>query len=436
MLSRIFDIPSTSHFKIAVSILLGLFVIFLILTSNTLFGKLPGMPPLFYGVVLALAFVLCALLALKHTPNFSFLYHWCIWIIFLVVVYISIAFFNARLGSIPLKIYFIVLGICPFLIHSLRKAGLLQTLFNFFILGMTTLAVLSLLMWVLGDLLHLIKPNCTIYYSWTSEPLTMTGYFFMQFDLQRTTLPILQDVTIFRNSGIFTEAPMFSFSLSCAFLLELFKHDRTRLSISIILGIAILSTFSFTGIAISVMALFLKLLINAKNRTQKTIFVAIFLTLGILVFYFIGVKRFSLGGSSLFRIDDFKACFTAWLNSPLFGNGFENTASIKTFMDSARIHNVGLSNSLGVILAQGGIIYLLPNLVSIFGFILIKSTKDGKHSSMHHYDMNHLIFGICFIIMWAITIVHTLPLTALLLSLGVERFLSNANLLLKKKISY
>ncbi len=433
MLSRIVNFPSSSPFKIAASILIALLVVFLILTSNTLYGKLPNMTIVFYSGVFIISLALCVLLAIKHTPHSSFLYNWCIWVIFITMVYLSIAFFNARFGSIPLKVYFGLLCIFPFLIYCLRRASLIQSLFNFFILAMTLLALLSCIAWLLGDILHLVEPNCKIFWTWTSSGVTKHGYFFVQYDLQPTTLPYFDNYIFYRNSGIFTEAPMFSFSLSCAFLLELFKRDKTRIAICIILGATILTTVSLTGIALSILAVFIKLFITTKRSAPKIILIAVFAGICVLVFAFLGMKRFQAGGSAFIRLDDFKASFEAWLQSPILGHGFENTGYIKTFMNSQRIADSGLSNSLGVVLAQGGIVYLLPNLVSLFGFTWIKILEKGKHAVTHRYDKNHLAFGICFIIMWAITIAHTLPLTALLLSLGIERILSNANLLSKHR---
>ena len=284
----------------------------------------------FYSVVFIISLALCVLLAIKHTPRSSFLYNWCIWVIFITMIYLSIAFFNARFGSISLKIYFGLLCIFPFLIYCLRRASLIQSLFNFFILAISLLALLSCIAWLLGDILHLVEPNCKILWTWTSWEATKPGYFFVQYDLQPTTLPYFDNYIFYRNSGIFTEAPMFSFSLTCALLLELFKRDKTRIAICIILGATILTTVSLTGIALSILAVFIKLFITTKRSATKIILIAVFAGICVLVIAFLGIKRFQAGGSAFIRLDDFKASFEAWLQSPILGHGFENTGYIKT----------------------------------------------------------------------------------------------------------
>ena len=79
------------------------------------------------------------------------------------------------------------------------------------------------------------------------------------------------------------------------------------------------------------------------------------------------------------RSDDYAAGFRAWMHSPIWGNGFNNFDSVKYYMSSFRRDNLGFSNSLFVVLVEGGIlllsVYALPAITCIYN--AIKQNKPG-----------------------------------------------------------
>jgi O-antigen ligase len=108
------------------------------------------------------------------------------------------------------------------------------------------------------------------------------------------------------------------------------------------------------------------------------------------------------------RIDDYKAAIQSFKNDVIFGNGYGNEEEIKKYMSDFREYNDGLSNSIAVILAQGGIyfsmIYIFPILFLAIYAIKKKNIKLG-------------VLVILFIFSISISIYHTTPLMLLILSM-------------------
>lgn len=70
------------------------------------------------------------------------------------------------------------------------------------------------------------------------------------------------------------------------------------------------------------------------------------------------------------RIDDYVAGYKAWMENPLIGNGYGNNEVIKKYMSSFRKNNIGFSNSIFRVLAQGGVylfsLYIIPCFICLF----------------------------------------------------------------------
>lgn len=95
------------------------------------------------------------------------------------------------------------------------------------------------------------------------------------------------------------------------------------------------------------------------------------------------------------RVDDFAAGYKAWMDAPLFGNGYGNSAAYKKYMSSFRRNNLGFSNSPMQVLAYGGIYLFFPYCVSVVrGFTrLIKG-----------HLWNRMSFYIVFLYAFVITV--------------------------------
>ncbi|MSA71137.1 O-antigen ligase family protein [Holdemania massiliensis] len=262
------------------------------------------------------------------------------------------------------------------------------------------IALISLFFWLFGSLLKFIKPTGYIYTTWTSNSGTLkqvSSYYGIYFETQSLTFLGLTSNVILRNTAIFTEAPMASLVFFISFIYELFLKERINIYRLILLGIAVVSTISTTGYMLMIIAITLRyFFVRSKSQKQLKIFI---LPATIIVMFFIlnFLLEQKLGtGSGSIRIDDFIAGYRAWINAPLFGNGYGNLESYQKYMSSFRNNNLGISNSPMQILAFGGIYLIFPYIISILtGFTGMIKMKRWKRLSFYLLFLCSFIITIC-----------------------------------------
>ncbi|EFU74866.1 hypothetical protein HMPREF9088_0297, partial [Enterococcus italicus DSM 15952] len=211
-----------------------------------------------------------------------------------------------------------------------------------------------------------------------------------------------------RNTGIFSEAPMYSLVLTLA-LMSYLLIERKKFILdftSIILMITILTTTSTTGV-ISVLMLYLFMNISKTSNNYIAMFISILVITPIVIYggYNIISAKFAQGiASTSVRLDDIHAGYISWLEKPIMGHGFQNSIlAIQSKMAIGRIINLqgnsgfssGIFSSLNEIGLVGTIIYVLIPLivysllgklrfifVIIFFFILINTIFFGSYIYM------------------------------------------------------
>ncbi|ETP70953.1 hypothetical protein UYO_3104 [Lachnospiraceae bacterium JC7] len=139
-----------------------------------------------------------------------------------------------RKYSLREELYFLILCIVMILYNSAcndKKYGF-YTKFNNIIFLIT---VISLLFWLFGTVIGILQPTGVIYTTWTSNTVSnelkpVKTYYDIYYVAQtygmNKALGITTNLDIIRNTGFFTEAPMFSFVLVLALLVELFKKRK------------------------------------------------------------------------------------------------------------------------------------------------------------------------------------------------------------------
>lgn len=247
---------------------------------------------------------------------------------------------------------------------------------------MVILSVISLVLFLIGPILKIVKTTGTISVSWADKQLP--SYFGLQFVTQHTNF---FGTKLLRNTGIFVEAPMYSLNLTIALAIQLFIiEDKKSLLKKFILLITILTTISTTGIIITIVMILIKGIMLIKEKFfDKNINIAktvtylispILIIISLVVIIKV-VNDKKQSESWLIRLDDYKACFEAWKDNILFGNGYGNEESIEKYMSAFR--EEGLSNSIMVLLAQCGIylfiLYFIPIYRMIVYGIKIKNIK-------------------------------------------------------------
>lgn len=267
-------------------------------------------------------------------------------------------------------------------------------------------ACVSLFFWLTGSILDYVQPTGYVYSSWTGAGdyyKRVASYFGLYFETQ-TGLSSLLGVP-YRNSAIFTEAPMASLHFSMALLIELFLREKNSKVKIAILSIAIMSTVATTGYLIMILAFFAKLFFKEERKSIKIIlkyvFVIGFFLIALYMLQFLLAEKMGSESGSI-RLDDFSAGFQAWLDSPIIGNGYGNYDAVKKYMSSFRSYNMGYSNSPMNILAVGGlylfVLYILPAISGIYKTITYK-------------DWDSFTFYMLFLLIFAVTVVPFSALT-------------------------
>ena len=328
-----------------------IFVIFLILTCNSVYSVLTAKDLYFKEIMLAITMIYTIVhiysndFEKKRTGK-------SVALIIIYIFYIAMYIILTKIVSEFIYLYVLLLPLLYF-IYSTTNHLMKSTLENFSNIVLF-LAIISLIFYFLGTITNIIKPTGNVEISWGGIK-TIDSYFGMHFNIQKQDIFGLD---IYRNTGIFTEAPIYSLVLSISLCIELFFKEKISKKRIILIFITILTSLSTTGILISMTICFLRYIINIDKvkmiRYLKILILPIVAVTIILISYNIFNNKMKTSSYST-RIDDYIASYKAFKDKPLIGNGFKNDDAIIKYMSSFRSNNEGLSNSFMVLLAQGGI---------------------------------------------------------------------------------
>ena len=291
---------------------------------------------------------------------------------YLIYIFGYIIFGSIVSSMTKFLIKFIVIFILLYL-HFSTDSNEVKKYKKTFINIMVIIAITSLMFYVLGSLLKLINPTSQVLYRWGSLR-NINSYFNLYFETQKETF---FNYTVYRNTAIFTEAPMYNLLLLISVLLCLFYKDKKYNKYLLLFIITIITTFSTTGFILTIVMFMIKsILKNDKYSIRKTmIFLPIVVLMIILSFNIYNQKSDSRSYSV--RIDDYRASYISWKENIVFGNGYGNNEVFKSNISSFRINNTGQSSSIGAILSQGGIYLLMFYLFPVI-LLLIKYKENKK----------------------------------------------------------
>lgn len=265
---------------------------------------------------------------------------------------------------------------------QMHQQGRLMLLIRKIGLVVCFLAGMSLFFWLFGVMLDLIQPNSWTVISW-GYANWIESYSGLHFEIQLDTT-FFQDQYIYRNSGIFTEAPMFNLWLDIALAIELFLRERSSPARVSLLVVTIFTTMSVTGILFLAICLVLYLLSDVRHNGRgraglMLVLVALTVLPGLIVLGWFSLSLKADTDSFLMRLSDYTAGLMLWMDYPIFGSGYGNLRSLLTYMYSPN-GMIGFSNSLTAVLGTGGLWMSVLFFIPMFGAVFTNWTGSRAKS--------------------------------------------------------
>lgn len=385
-------------------------VISLIMSCNTLPGGAENGAMYFRRAALLCEGIVCLMLWRNNRVSRTMLLAEFAWVALLVVTYLVVAIGTGTWGAGKLHTFLLCLALGPLLVHLLCSTDRMGDFARAFGNVVFVIAIVSLVLWLLGPVFRVIRPNCSIQSTWTTlgSPINVPGYFNLQYVVQYTEL---FGPRVARNTGFFVEAPMYSYVLTCALLLEHYIGSR-RTIVEAVLAVATITTTSITGILFLLVFGSFWLVDDMRGtderhvRMLKMLLVAAFFAASVWVgLQMLFGKLDTFSGNT--RTDDFAVGLRVWGKQPLLGYGFENWTVYQTFISAFRANNVGYSNSVFPILLSGGLVFAFPFVVA---FLAMLAPRDADSRQ----------FGMLYLLVWVLTIVWDLPICAVMLAIGMR----------------
>ncbi len=282
------------------------------------------------------------------------------------------------------------------------------------------IAIVSLIFWLLGGILHIIPITDEYIYTW-SDPSNGSAVY-SYFNLYYTVGPQKAlGITIDRNSAIFAEAPMAALHFSLSLLIEIFlkrKVSRKRILFLVMAIISTLSTMAYIVIIISALG---KCFISKSRNPGEVFFKVILIALGILGAYYainnmLTLKMQQLSG--IWRMNDYEVGYNVWRQNVFLGVGFQNDKAIQDMMPAWRAYNMGFSNSIMQLLAQGGLMLFVLYLLSFI---------KGVRYAFSRKQLNYALFILCFIYLFIVCVFTYNFVTVMILIylFDINRYISN-----------
>lgn len=356
-------------------VILWIFAFFVLLDLNSVYTRMTYNPIPTVAVISTLSLFMCFFSFFNENiikkKNIIIVFSYFCYILFF-------ALFIPKTNIVSFLIKFAL--VIPILIIYFAKNNQASYLFfKYYSNIIFFLAIISLIFFPFTNVLHIIPSMGDILVSWRGvSPFHNYLYLFFNNEYSNYTANII------RNTGIFAEAPQYGLNLIIALMYELCICTKTRILNIVILCIAIITTVSSGSIIVMLIMLYTKLLATDSDNKYTGFFKLFFSIILLIAFLYIILKLFgekvSTGNSFNIRVDDFRSGFSSWKLHPLFGNGYGNDDAIQQFVGNFRSWNksngiIGFSNSLAMILSNGGIALLLIYVWSASIFLKNSSIK-------------------------------------------------------------
>lgn len=277
-----------------------------------------------------------------------------------------------------LRVYILILPMIWMYLNIRKRAGIdaYHSLFIKYSNIVVCIAIISLIMWLLGSILHIISPTAQIPNDWTMDGLMklIPTYYGIYFETQSFSIFGIEG---WRNTGIFNEGPMYNMVLCTALLIECFIRKNTSKKRIILLILTIISTVTTTGQMFLLMLAFVWIYKNMSSK-NKLLFWAIapIALYGIYTAASVILEEkyaFRSGASSMdIRSGSIMGGIDIGLEHPILGIGLFT----KKLVYSSQI--LDHSNSLFELFAVGGLYVVALYIISlvVIPYLYYKKRKD------------------------------------------------------------
>lgn len=298
-----------------------------------------------------------------------------------------------------------------------RHGRILQILYRI-VDVLCVLSVVSLVFWYLGVVAKVITPNGYVEINWGTFSRAY-GFYGVHYAFQLDTT-FFPDLYLYRNSGIFAEAPMFNLWLDLSLAIELFLKNKPSRFRVVLLGVTIITTLSVTGIIFMVICVALVIIqVYHKLSRQKKGLVLLGVMLAIPVMGYFLVRSLILKSDTQsydMRLSDYVGGVKLWMNYPVFGAGYGSLKALLPYIYSPE-GVLGISNSIAAVLGTGGIWMAILFYFPHFGALSRRMTGHTKISC----------FGLCYLFLFCTTAYFGRFLAAVMLAFELALLLGSGD---------
>lgn len=379
-------------------ILYLMFAIGLILSFNTVYIAQEFFKIYVFSSILCFMSIFLLIISkIKSKVNMHRLL-FCSLVLFLDYIYIILRV-RSLYGILILGIAFPIFII---FINIYYDSDCIFKIFNILIDFAIILAIFSLIYWIFGSILGIIKPKSIVSITW-GNTYSINKYSVLYYTPQYANLSFFGIHIGTRNCSIFTEAPMASAFYCIMLLINEFYIKKSKKVINTLFCLTIISTLSITGwITLIIFSFYKMVQYKTINRVRKVIKIMITIIMVIIGIFFIYnlITNKLITGSGIDRAYHIYIEYNAFIDNPLFGCGFNS-------------YTMGSSNSLFSIMADGGVVLLIIYYFPILGIIINEFIYNKK------LDW----FTIIFVIMFVLSVIQYTLITIFLISYSWVKFI-------------
>lgn len=232
------------------------------------------------------------------------------------------------------------------------------------------ICLVSLIFYVTGSLLRIVPATGITRYKWTWD-FQCKNWFNLYYEAYYGNTSMVSFLPR-KNTGLYTEPPMFVIMICMAMAGELSFVKMPRKKYIIIFIITIFSTMSTTGLLFLIMSIVI-LIFNAGQGKRSSVIKIMVFPLIILITFFVlaeimNQKMGTMTGENSvnIRMDHLLTSFRLWAENPIFGIGYGQS----NMFEQSSSYQQGASVGLPLLLAYSGIcgfsVYLIPFIRALF----------------------------------------------------------------------